>query len=95
MHLFMAREAVDKHLQVAGAMIDPKIGAGGKLAAMPKILGYYAGWYPPLWLKGITSRTQFGDWGRMAGHMRFIERNCRKLARSSFQSSSCRRTKRS
>ncbi len=84
MHLFMAREAVDKHLQIAGAMIDPKSGFSGKLSAMPKILGYYAGWYPPLWLKGITSPFQFGDWGPLAGHMRFIERSCRRLARSSF-----------
>lgn len=84
MHLFMAREAVDKHLQVAGAMIDPKNGASQKLAAMPKILGYYAKWYPPLWFKGLTSFTRFSDWGPLARHMRFIERSARKLARSSF-----------
>src|SRR5215468_12269314 len=84
MHLFMAREAVDKHLQVVGAMIDPKNGASQKLAAMPKILGYYAAWYPPLWLKGLTAWTRYGDWGPLATHLRFIDRSARKLARSSF-----------
>jgi alkylation response protein AidB-like acyl-CoA dehydrogenase len=84
MHLFMAREAVDKHLQVAGTMIDPKNGARQKLAAMPKILGYYALWYPPLWLKGLTAWRSYGDWGPLATHLRFIERSARKLARSSF-----------
>jgi hypothetical protein len=84
MHLFMAREAVDKHLEIAGAMIDPKKSAGEKLAAVPKILAYYAGWYPPLWLHGLARRTSFGDWGALAPHLRFIERNCRKLARASF-----------
>ena len=84
MHLFMAREAVDKHLEVAGAMIDPKKPAGEKLAAIPKILAYYATWYPPLWLRGIGTLARFSDWGPLAGHMRFVERSARKLARESF-----------
>jgi alkylation response protein AidB-like acyl-CoA dehydrogenase len=84
MHLFMAREAVDKHLEVAGAMIDPKNGVREKLAAMPKILSFYARWYPPLWLRGLATPFRYGDWGRLAPHVRFIERTCRKLARESF-----------
>jgi len=84
MHLFMAREAVDKHLQVAGAMINPKSTVGDKLAAMPKILGYYALWYPPLWLRGIMGWSKYTDFGPLGTHLRFIDRSARKLARSSF-----------
>ncbi len=84
MHLFMAREAVDKHLQVAGAMIDPGKGTREKLAALPGILGHYAKWYPPLWLRGLAGPFRHGDWGRLAPHLRFVEQSCRKLARESF-----------
>jgi hypothetical protein len=84
MHLFMAREAVDTHLQVAGAMADPKKGFGERLAALPGIARFYAGWYPPLWLKGLVTPFRFRDFGRLAPHVRFIERACRKLARESF-----------
>ena len=84
MHLFMAREAVDKHLQVAGAMIDPRKGSGEKLSAMPQILGYYAKWYPPLWLKSLTGFLRYTEFGRLASHIRFVERGSRKLARESF-----------
>ncbi len=84
MHLFMAREAVDKHLEVAGALIDPKRDGAQKLAALPGIAAYYAGWYPALWLRGFTTWSKYTDWGSLAPHLRFIERSARKLARSSF-----------
>ena len=81
MHLLMARELVDKHLQVAGPMVDPESSTADKLHALPEIISFYATWYPTRWLPG---KKTYGDFGPLAAHLRFVERNCRRLARQCF-----------
>jgi alkylation response protein AidB-like acyl-CoA dehydrogenase len=46
MHLFMAREAVDKHLQVAGAMIDPDKPVRREARRRSEDRAVLRGWYP-------------------------------------------------
>ena len=81
MHLFMAREAVDKHLEVAGGMIDPDKSPAEKAQELPQIAAFYAKWYPSTFLAGSKS---YGEFGPLAGHLRFVDRNAGRLARSVF-----------
>lgn len=83
MHLFITREAVDKHVEVAGDFLNSKASFGTKVKSLGRMAAFYAKWYPAQWLKwGHWPR--FNSYGKFAKHLRFIDRNARKMARSMF-----------
>ncbi len=84
MKLLIAREAVDQHLSVAGGLIDPEAGVQAKAKAAASAGRFYAGWLPQLAVGQGTAPGAFEQFGRLAPHLRFVERSARKMARNTF-----------
>jgi len=81
MRLFIAREAVDKHLQIAGPLVEGDAGIGQKLAMLPKVGWFYLRWYPKQWIAIDRAPWEYGE---LRTHVRYVGRTARRLARKLF-----------
>jgi alkylation response protein AidB-like acyl-CoA dehydrogenase len=84
MRLFIAREAVDHHFKTAFALVDKESSKGEKAAAFGRVMKFYPAWYPARWVGKGQMLGAFGEFGKLAGHMRYAERHTRKLGRAIF-----------
>jgi alkylation response protein AidB-like acyl-CoA dehydrogenase len=80
MRLFIAREAVDPHLQKAGRFVETDASMGERARDAVGLGAHMAGWYAGN-MAGWSRWPRHGDFGELAGHIRFAERRARKLAR--------------
>jgi alkylation response protein AidB-like acyl-CoA dehydrogenase len=84
MHLLIAREAVDAHLTAAGALAEADAAMSSKARAAVGASGFYARWLPQLVTGKGAVPTSYREFGRLARHLRFVERSSRRLARQTF-----------
>ena len=83
MRLFIAREMLDPHLKVSGAVLDSRKPLGVRLKAALKAGLFYARWYPRQFLP-FGSGVPSGVPGKLARHLRYASRTSHRLARRLF-----------
>jgi alkylation response protein AidB-like acyl-CoA dehydrogenase len=84
MHLLIAREAIDRHLEVAGEILEGDGDLREKARVALQAGRFYAKWLPQLAVGEGQKPGAYEEFGELAGHLRFTERSARKLARSTF-----------
>jgi alkylation response protein AidB-like acyl-CoA dehydrogenase len=84
MHLLIAREAVDQHLEVAGELLEGDGDLKAKARSAVQAGKFYAKWLPQLATGEGQRPGSYDQFGPLATHLRFTERSARKLARSTF-----------
>ena len=83
MRLFIAREMLDPHLKVSGAVLDSRKPMGERLKAAMKAGAFYAKWYPRQWLP-FGGGVPDGAAPKLRPHLRYVRRTSRRLARRLF-----------
>ncbi len=82
MHLLIAREALDQHLQVAGDILEPDVELKEKAKVGVQAARFYARYVPSLLVGEGRKPGAYAEFGPLAEHVRFAERSSRKLART-------------
>ncbi len=85
MRLFLAREAMDPHLKVAGEAMNSRLPMGRRLKGAVKALRFYVRWYPRQWLP-FDLPDASGLESSLARQVRYVRRTSRKLSRRMFHS---------
>jgi len=82
LRLFLAREALDPHLQIAGPILNTQVPTGERMKAGVKAGLFYAGWYPRQWWPFSAIGSEFDP--ALGRHLRYAARTSRRLARTLF-----------
>ncbi len=83
LRLFLAREALDPHLKVSGAVLDSRLPTGRRLAAALKAGAFYAAWYPSRLLPALGPGGALDP--SVARHAAWCARTSKRLARGLFR----------
>src|SRR5712691_6182160 len=83
MRLFIAREALDPHLKVGGAIFNTQLPMSERAKAVFTSGKFYAGWYPRQWLPGGAGKID-NLHRDLQAHVNYAARTSKKLARGLF-----------
>jgi alkylation response protein AidB-like acyl-CoA dehydrogenase len=83
MRLFIAREALDPHLKVGGAIFNTQLPMSERAKAVFSSGKFYAGWYPRQWLLNGAGKID-NLHATLRGHVDYAARTSKRLARGLF-----------
>jgi alkylation response protein AidB-like acyl-CoA dehydrogenase len=83
MRLFIAREALDPHLKVGGAIFNTQLPMSERAKAVFSSGKFYAGWYPRQWLMNGAGKID-NLHVTLQGHVDYAARTSKRLARGLF-----------
>ena len=83
MRLFIAREALDPHLKVGGAIFNTQLPVSERARAVFTSGKFYAGWYPRQWLPNGARKID-NLHSNLTRHVDYAARTSKRLARGLF-----------
>ncbi len=83
MRLFIAREALDPHLKVGGAIFNTQLPMSERAKAVLSSGKFYAGWYPRQWMPNGAGKID-NLHEALQGHVNYAARTSKRLARGLF-----------